>query len=83
VPRWFRLRPESIVFLDLRATRVAASVGVTAVAHLAETVRARGGVLRVVRSRHTPSAIVEAAGAPVRIPPAPLDLPHPRRPHQD
>lgn len=125
---------EGIVLLDLRATRVAAPVVVAAVADLAETVRARGGVLRVVRSPHTPHAIVGAAGAPVcvslaealgcrsrtphavdpptrpsdrlppatdgrsgmdptgsaltpgapaRIHPAPLDVPHPRRPERD
>ncbi|NMO88327.1 hypothetical protein [Actinomycetospora sp. TBRC 11914] len=129
-----RQHRESLVLLDLRATRAAAPVAVTAVADLAAAVRARGGDLRVVRSPHTPQAIVGAArapvhatlaealgcrsrtpravdpptrpsdrlppatdgrggmdpagppltpGAPVRIHPASLDLPHPRPPEQD
>jgi hypothetical protein len=60
-----RHHPGGSVLLDLRVTRVAAQVAVAAVADLAAGVRARGGVLRVVRSPRTPQALVEAASAPV------------------
>ncbi|MFC5064885.1 hypothetical protein [Actinomycetospora atypica] len=56
--------PEGIVVLDARATCTAAPVVVGAVADLAAGLRARGGLLRIVRSPQTPPAVVGAAGAP-------------------
>src|SRR4051812_32458304 len=57
--------PDAVVLLDLRATSVAAPVVVAPVAALAAALRAHDGVLRVVRSRRTPQALLAAAGAPV------------------
>jgi hypothetical protein len=62
--------PGGLVLLDLRATRVAVPVVVAAVADLADGLRARGDVLRIVRSPHTPQPLVGAAGAPVYASPA-------------
>ncbi|WP_433782653.1 hypothetical protein ACQPX6_22635 [Actinomycetospora sp. CA-101289] len=56
--------PEAVVVLDLRATSVAEPVVVAAVADLAAGLRARESALRIVRSSHTPRALVAAADAP-------------------
>jgi len=53
-----------VVVLDARGTSVAEPAVVAAVAYLATTLRGYGGVLRIVRSLHTPHALVAAAGAP-------------------
>jgi hypothetical protein len=60
-----RDHPEGIVLLDVRATRVVEPVVVTAVADLADGLRARGDVVVIVRSSQTPQALVTAADAPV------------------
>jgi hypothetical protein len=127
-----RDHPGGIVLLDVRATRVVEPVVVTAVADLADGLRARGDDLVIVRSPQTPQPLVTAAdaavyaslaeafgcrscadshwvdlparlsdclppviggrggmgpdrsslppGAPVRIHPAPIHMPHPGRP---
>jgi hypothetical protein len=77
------LRRIEVVVLDLRATSVADSTVVAAVAELAVGLQERGRMLRVVRSPRTPQALVAAAGAPVHaslaealgLRPSPSDLP--------
>ena len=57
-------RPVAVVVLDLRATRTAAPVVAAAVVDLAAGLRAQDAALRIVRSPHTPQALVAAADAP-------------------